>query len=151
MKESWFTEIMATSGVVSELCELREACNEGRGVISLRITNRKVPEHIRVCVACADAALARYDNIEAVGAKARERDKQIRESRQWTRSEIEDILLVAAADPKGCKFAEVRDAHGFSDADGRRVVLDLESKGLLYREPDMARLRDATLHYPDEF
>lgn len=151
MRENWITDAMTTSGGIVELCEMRLACAEGRGIVTLRVTDRRVPEHLRVCVACSEEAVQRYANLELVGARARERDRQIREIKKLTRDEIKDILLVAAAAPNGCRFSEVRDQHGFGDAEGRKAVLDLESEGLIYREPRMARLKDATLHYPDDF
>ena len=150
--ENWLIEGLVAGAEGTGLCEMRLVCIEGLAVVPIRLTDRRVAEHMKVCVACADEAAIRYENVEIIGDSARKRYRQIgKPKRRMTREEVKDAILVASAQPKGCRFSQVRDAHGFSDSDGRKAVFELESDGLLIREPAMARLRDATLHYPDEF
>jgi len=151
-QENWLVEGLVANAEIVGLCEMRLVCIEGLAVVPIRLTDRRVAEHMRVCIACADEAKRRYENVEIIGEAARKRYKKVSGRRKrLTREEIKDIILVAAASPDGCRYAQIREQHGFSDTDGRKAVIALEADGLLIREPEMARLRDATLHYPDEF
>lgn len=150
--ENWLIEGLVAGAETVGLCEMRLVCVEGMALVPIRLTDRRVAEHMRVCIACADEAKARYNNVEIIGEAARARYQRINAvKKRLTREEIKDIILVAAAKPEGCRYAKVREEHGFSDQDGRKAVVALEAEGLLIREPETARLRDATLHYPDDF
>lgn len=150
--ENWLIDGLVANSETIGLCEMRLVCIEGMAVVPIRLTDRRVSESMNVCVACASEARARYGNVEIVGEHTQKRRRNaIKPKTRLTRDAIKDIILVAAARPEGCRYAQLRDEHGFTDSEGRKAVLDLETEGLLIREPELARLKDATLHYPDEF
>lgn len=150
--ENWLIDGLVAGGETIGLCDMRLVCVEGMAVVPIRLTDRRVSEAMNVCVACANEARARYNNVEIVGEHTQKRRKpEIKQKVRLTRDMIKDIILVAAARPEGCRYSQIRDEHGFPDTEGRKAVIDLETDGLLIREPPLARLKDATLHYPDEF